>query len=271
MGLFDSFGALPLMVRAALVLGMLLLIWLLLAKPILWALSLLPWFLRLLFHGLCLLLGWPLSGLHKLIGGGFYHVNNKLAAMGEHVDGLLAIWYQAWHHPQKRYFGIAFVVVLVCLAAVILPEFLHIEPRSWLYKGEALYLQIESYASRWLEMRGLLDLELHIPSASRPTAQPTDETVMSPSTFQTTLTVHNVSSTLSVRDIPSTDGATTLASLKNGQTATWYGRLAFGYAEGRQEAWVEVSTSDGVIGWCRLAYLEPEVDTDLILSASTVG
>ena len=95
--------------------------------------------------------------------------------------------------------------------------------------------------------------------------EPIQETVQIP------LTIYRVSSVLAIRDIPSTVECTTLDTLPNGAVVYWYGELAFGFAEGRQEAWVKVITDSGTEGWGRLNYLHPEGDMELTLVLANIS
>lgn len=77
----------PLWGRAALVLGSVLLVLLLVRVPLLKLLSLIPFSLKWIFRAVYLLLELLISLLHKLLGGMFYRVDNALASFGGRVDG----------------------------------------------------------------------------------------------------------------------------------------------------------------------------------------
>ena len=76
---------------------------------------------------------------------------------------------------------------------------------------------------------------------------------------------------LAIRDIPSTEECTTLDTLPNRAVVSWHRELAFGFAEGRQEAWVKVTTDSGAEGWGRLNYLHPEGDMELTLVLANIS
>lgn len=259
MNVIQWFFSLSLEFRAALLLGTLFLTWLLIGKKILYILSIVPFLLRQLFHGLYLLIEWPIATLHKIWGGSFYRIGNQLALLGKQFDDRLAHWYQEWHHPQKQYNVLALLVYAVSLLLVILPSHFHsISPNSWLNTGETRYLRVESSLKDWIE-----ECDWYNPDPPSPVDI---ETAPSITANQMSFVV-NVSSTLQVRDIPSIKDATVLDSLKKGDIVIWQGQLTFGFAEDKVEPWAKVTTDAGIEGWCRLFYLQPEQqDLNLVFS-----
>lgn len=268
MAFFDLFLSWPLWGRAALVLGLLLLVILLVRMPLLKLLSLIPFLLKWMFRAVYLLLEWLISLPHKLLGGTFYRVGNGLAAFGKHVDSWLEHWYSAWNKPKSRspYSALATVAVLACYLCVILPPALHME-EGWQAKGWSAYLQVEDAFTEWIEDHGWC-----VPNVpgSQPDAATVGESELPRESVQISLTVYRVSSVLAIRDIPSTVGCTTLDTLPNGSVVSWYGELAFGFAEGQQEAWVKVTTNSGIEGWGRLNYLHPEEDMEVSLVVADI-
>lgn len=78
-------------------------------------------------------------------------------------------------------------------------------------------------------------------------------------TFKENLVVDGVKSSLLVRDIPATEGSMALARLHNDDVVIWRGQITFSEVNNnRVEAWVKVTTEEGVEGWSRLYYLRPE-------------
>ena len=260
---FDLFLSWPLWGRAALVLGLLLLIILLVRVPLLKFLSLLPFLLKWMFRAVYLLLEWLVSLLHKLLGGTFYRVGNGLATFGKRVDGWLERWYGAWNKSKSwnPYSALVTTVALACYLCVVLPSVLHMD-EGWQTWGLSVYLRAEDAFTEWVE-----DQVWYVSSIpdSQPDAVSTGEPEPSQKPVQMSLTVYRVSNVLAIRDIPSTVGCTTLDTLPNGAVVSWFGELAFGFAEGQQEAWVKVTTDSGIEGWGRLNYLHPEEDMEVSL------
>lgn len=271
MALLDKYLSWPLWGRAALTLGLVLLCSLLICAPLLKILSLIPFLLKQMARAVYLLLEWLVAILHKLWGGVFYHVDNGLASLGERVDSRLDRWYSAWNKPKSRkpYLILIVGVFTICYLSVIVPPMLHIEEGRWQAKGWSAYLQAEDAFVRWLaDHDWYISKPFDDPAVSASTEEdpkPSQEVIQIP------LTVYRVSGVLAVRDIPSTVECTTLDTLNNGDVATWKGELAFGFADGRQEAWVKVTTDSGIEGWSRLNYLCSEDNIELTLVLRTIS
>lgn len=263
MAFLDVFLSWPLWVRAALVLVTIWLVLLLVRVPLLKVLSLVPFLFKWIFRVVYLLLEWLVSLLHKLLGGMFYRVDNSLSAVGKRVDSWLERWYGTWNRPKSwnPYTSLMTVATLACYLCVILPPVLHVEEGGWQTRGWSAYLRAEDAFVGWIA-----DQDWYVSSVPDAPSNvvPTDEPTQIP------LTVYRVSSVLAIRDIPSTVGCTTLDRLSNGSVVSWYGELAFGFAEGQQEAWVKVTTDSGIEGWGRLNYLHPEEDMEVSLVVTNV-
>ncbi len=266
MFVMNHFFSRPLEVRVAAVLVLLLILLLLGFTPILKIFSLLPLFLKQVFRALYLLLDLPVFALHKLLGGGIYHIDNGLAMCGKKIDFWLEHWYQAWHVPKsrKKYAAVATVVCIVCYLSITASTFLHVKSNGWILKCQTVYLHMEGSLVDFLEARGWYDpsAPVFLPDTDQPEENSGDN---QNNTLQTPLTVFRVSNVLRIRDIPSTKNSTTLDTVKNGGVVLWNGQLTFGLAEGKQEAWVKVTTETGVEGWGRLYYLRPEEGMELNL------
>lgn len=266
MAFLDTFFSWPLWGRAALVLAAIWLVLLLVCVPFLKLLSLVPFLLKWIFRAVYLLLEWLASLLHKFLGGMFYHVDNGLAAVGQRVDGWLVCWQRSWNSAKacNSYAALLTIAALVCYLCVILPPMLHMEEGGWRARGWLAYLQAEDAFAEWIaEQDWYVSSTLDSP--------PIDEPEPPQNSVQMSLTVYRVPSVLAIRDIPSTVGCTTLDKLSNGSVVSWYGELAFGFAEGQQEAWVKVTTDSGIEGWGRLNYLHPEEDIGVSLVVTNVS
>lgn len=274
MAFLTEFLSLPLWGRAALVLGTLLLVLLIVRVPLLKLISLLPFLFKQIFRLIYLLLEWLVAVLHRLLGGAFYRVDNGLAAFGERADTKLDHWYGAWHNPKswQPYALLMTMTLALCYLFIVVPPALQIEEGGWQTKGCSTYLLAEGSFAGWLEKHGWYA------SVARPDTQdgpadnePADsEPEPSQEPFQLFLTVYQVPSRLAVRDIPAAQGSTSLGSLSNGDVVSWNGELAFGPAENGQETWVKVTMDSGIEGWTRLSYLHPEESMELTLSSANI-
>lgn len=271
MAFLDEFLSWPLWGRAALALVAIWLVLLVVYVPLLKLLSLIPFLLKWMFRVVYLLLEWIVSILHKLLGGMFYRVDNGLAALGKRVADWLERWYDAWNKPKSLnpYAALVTVVVLAYYLCIILPPMLHMEEGRWQTKGWSVYLRIENSFVEWVADQGWY--VPGTPDDSPYTSPVSDEPELIQETVQIPLTVYRVSNVLAIRDIPSTVECTTLDTLPNGAVVYWYGELAFGFAEGHQEAWVKVTTDSGAEGWGRLNYLHPEGDMELTLVLANIS
>lgn len=187
----------------------------------------------------------------------------------EEVDAWLGRWHEAWDKPRSRkgYVLLIISVLAVCYLSVVVPPMLDVEEGHWQAKGRLTYLWAEDAFVNWLEDHGwytpavLNGLPDNGPAADEP--ESFQEAVQIP------LTVYRVPKALAIRDIPSTDGKS-LGGLPNGTVVNWSGELAFGPADGGQEAWAKVVTDSGVEGWSRLNYLLPEEGLELMLVRAAV-
>lgn len=275
MAFLTEFFSWPLWGRAALVMGALLLILLIVRIPLLKIISLPPFLLKQIFRFIYLLLEWLVSVLHRLLGGAFYRVDNGLAALGEQTDTKLGRWYEAWHNPKswKPYAALTVTALTLCYLFIVIPPTLQIEEGGWQTKGWAAYLWAEDTFIGWLAEHGWYISAVRSDTQNDPLDDEPANSEPEPlqETFQLFLTVYRVSSFLAIRDIPSTQGSTTLGKLNNGAVVSWNGELAFGPAENGQETWAKVTTDSGIEGWTRLRYLHPEESMELILGPISVS
>lgn len=262
MAIWNNFFSWPLEGRAAIALAVLLVFLLLLHTPVLKILSLLPFMLKGIFRVLYLLLEWPISALHKFLGGAVYRIDNGFSACGKKIDTWLECWYGAWHTPKSwgKYAAVAVAACGVCYLSVIAPDYFHVETDNWKATGRAVYLQTESALTSFMEEQGWY-------TPGIPAFEPEIGKQEEPqSTVQLPLMVFRVSNVLRIRDIPSTLDGVTLDTAKSGDIVIWNGELTFGLAEGEQEAWAKVTTQTGIEGWGRLYYLCPGEGAELALT-----
>lgn len=271
MAFLNDFLSWPLWGRAALVMGSLLLVLLIVRIPLLKIISLLPFLLKQIFRIIYLLLEWLVSVFHRLLGGMFYRVDNGVAAFGEQVDARLGRWYEACHSPKswKLYVALTSTALALCYLFIVIPPTLQIEEGGWQAKGWSAYLWTEDTFVGWLDAHGWYTSAVHPDAQNDPLdSEPADEEL---EPFQLFLTVYNVPSLLAIRDVPSTQESMTLGTLSNGAVVSWNGELAFGPAENGQETWVKVTMDSGIEGWTRLSYLHPEESMELTLAPINVS
>ena len=89
--LVDSILSLPIGFRVALLLGIIFLLWLILTKPILKILSIVPWTFKKLFWHIYIFLEIPISILHRKYGNGFGVIDQGLTSISEKVCNFMDI------------------------------------------------------------------------------------------------------------------------------------------------------------------------------------
>lgn len=83
--LVDVILSFPVGVRVVLLLGIIFLLWLILTKPILKILSILPFFLKKLFWCIYFFLEIPISMLHRKYGNSFGVIDQGLTSISEKI------------------------------------------------------------------------------------------------------------------------------------------------------------------------------------------
>lgn len=255
----EFFGILPLGVRVAIVLFLLIVIlWRFFGKIILWILSWVPFVLEKIFRYLYLLIEMPVSALHKKFGAGFYTIENRLSHAGEMIDDAINFWFAAWHSPKEIHLKKLLLIYAFCVAFVIGPAVLKVDEK--LRVGEILYIHCENSFVSWLTE--------HVGDDSAVAALEQEKQMESElsddDSFEITLVVSGVNSSLLVRDIPDTQNCVVLERLYNSDKVIWRGRMVFSETDnGHVEPWAKVITANGVEGWSRLYYLQPEQYSDM--------
>lgn len=254
--LIHLFSALPLWMRASILLMFPLAIWLLLGKSLLRVLSVIPFLIRKVFHCGYLMLELPVSALHRKFGLFFCEMENRMSFVGAKIDLGLNRWHRAWRFPVKRYAGIAAIIYSLCVVLVALPGSLHIKS-DWLNIGEQVFIRNESVLIQWLQEHEWYNpLQLPFWEEEMESIVGNDRPV--------TMLVSVGEGTLAVRDVPSTENCMILESLSDGSSVIWYGDLAFGsVGNGNIEPWIKVTTSSGTEGWIRLRFVHPEKNANL--------
>lgn len=251
--IIQNFMGITVWVRAAILLFLVILLWKIFGKAILWMLSLIPYILRTLFRLLFFIFEIPIAEFHKLFGGLFYELDNDFSTIGEKVDSFMERWYQAWHSCKKISFGKSFLLYIICIIFIAISGFVKTN-NSILNAGEKTYLQCEARILGALSQIDVEDINFSTIADEDNSSiiAEYDESV------DIKLIVSGVNSSLLVRDVPSTEGSEKLEHLKNGDEVIWHGNITFSEVDGKIEPWVYVETENEKAGWCRLFYLQPE-------------
>lgn len=248
--------SLTICVRAALILAIPLLIWLILGRCILWVASLCPFTLRNIFQFFYEFVETLVAFVHGRIGADFYKTSNMLSAGGKKINTKLSNWYQAWHKPQKAYRGIAVFIYLLCISLIGLSS-LFGSNSSFLDFFQNRYLSCEESLVGWFEKQGWYEPEADLAMNNGELVE--TESAINEEYLEVILNVSGVKSSLLVRDSPSMEAEEKLGRLYNGDQVIWNGQLVFSRGENdRVEPWVKIVTSDGIEGWSRMLYLLPE-------------
>jgi hypothetical protein len=145
-----AFMELPVGGRAAIIFGIILLLYLIFARLILRILSLIPFLISKLVYGLYVLLNIPVDALHRAFGGLFGGIDQGLAAGAEGIVSASDKVYTALHKPKKIYGGWAFLIYVILGAYFLLPLVTGLH-------GSLFSFWQESY---FVKERGLIDFIL---------------------------------------------------------------------------------------------------------------
>ncbi len=261
--IINKFISFPTWIRAAvLLLIIMVLLWRVLRKPILWILSVVPVLMRKVFRGIYLLLEMPVAMLHTRFGAGFYTIDNGMAQAGEKVDKFMEYWYIRWHSPKEYRLGVNLLVYGVCILLIAIPSLAHSD-NVILGLAERIYIGGETFI---MELAGGRERYNFIEETVAEPEEQLENERTEEVPFEITLVVSGVSSSLLVRDVPSMENCAVLERLGNGDMVTWKGEMRFSEAEDEHvEPWVKIVTEEGTEGWSRLFYLQPEEYADMEL------
>lgn len=255
--IINMFIGLPIGLRAAIVLLLIVIIWGIIGKKILFVCSLFPFLINKIFRGIYLLIEMPIAAIHKKVGGVFYEIDNQLSKIGNKIDDKTNRWYVSWHSSQSSHLGKALLIYVGLIIFIALPSFIRIES-TLLMMGQNIYLKGEDIGIEWLKSHELYNAYETVNSNLVETIEDKNsEMEITNESMEEILVVSGVNTSLLVRDVPSIQNGNKLASLHNGDEVTWEGQLTFSEVDGRVESWVKIITSDGVEGWSRFSYLHP--------------
>lgn len=263
--IINLFLELPFLVRVAISLFIILILWCILRQILFRVLALIPFLLEKLFIALYCIVETPIAALHKKFGLFFYKIDNLMNTCGVTIDNALNRWFNAWHSPYKFKWGYALIVYLLCVTFIVLPSFIPVK-NNILKTGEALYNSGQDFIINLLEKHEYYEPEKDKPIINNEKNEPAinaqkADAVVNEQAEKTEikLIVSGLKSTLLVRDIPDTENSTTLEKLYNGDIVIWTGELVFANVEDDHiETWAKIVTQNGVEGWSRLLYLQPE-------------
>lgn len=261
------FENLQIWMRAAIVLFIVILLWKMFGKIVLWILSIIPFLIKNIFRLFFVIMELPVAAFHKIFGSILYNVDNSLSAVGEKIDSVLEHWYTTWHSCEKINFGKCFLVYIVCVVFVALPSFVTLDNQI-IKKGELLYIQVETFALDALKNLNGETEETVVALEDREEQVDCDEKSgkeYEEEQLEIVLIVSgiNANSSLLVRDTPSTENGVKIENLLNGDEVIWRGHMVFSEIDGQLEPWVYVVTENGNEGWSRLLYLHPEYDLNV--------
>lgn len=234
--------------RAAVGMLILLFIWMIFGKCIIWILSAIPYVLEKFFMMIYIIVNGVINFLHKLYGRDFYKLHNKYAEIGEWVYNFFEMWYKKWHSNYKIQFGKACSGAIICYLYIVVPFYMS-EDIGVLSIGKNMYCSAENSLKEMVEAYSKSDLEKNWFGTNK---------------MDTSLIVYNVNTTLYVRDIPDRENCVVVEKLYNGDIVRWTGEIIFVEWENDEiEPLVKVITENGIEGWSLLDYLYP-IDYDMM-------
>lgn len=250
--IFNFLLQLPIVMRVIVFLFIPLMICILCRKLIIRALSIVPFMMQRLFRVFYLLVEVPVDLMHRKFGASFYNLDNGISHIGKQIDIKLEQWFSAWYFSEGIQIGKIIVCYVASVVLVVFPSLCKIE-EGILTVGEKAFLHCENEIVSWLDERGWYE-----DTTTAVSAVEVIEMMKEERSFQEDLIVFGVKSSLLVRDMPAVKG-TTLAKLYNDDVVLWKGQMMFGEADNQRiEAWVKITTKDGIEGWCRLHYVRPQ-------------
>lgn len=151
--LIDSILSLPIGVRAALLLSIIFLLWLILTKPILKILSIVPWILKKLFWHIYIFFEIPISMLHRKYGNGFGVIDQGLTSFSEKICNFMDILRKKMIYPKTIFGKQCFVVYLILCAYLIIPIWTHLDEKPFTFWYQS-YIDKETSVVDWMDSKG---------------------------------------------------------------------------------------------------------------------
>lgn len=238
----------PIYIRAAVLLILLLILWRVFGKVIVWILSLIPFLLQRAFIMFYLIVKLPITMIHKGCGGLFYLVDNMWSDIGERIDAKLSKWYKKWHTEYTYNLRTSLVGGLLFYGCVVV---------SMSIESEIPVLNVikDAYCSSETFLKQKLE------DADNTNSDYYGWLGRDEDKNQVELRVYNVNTTLYVRDIPDKENGQALDKLYTGDRVIWTGKMTFVEWGGNKEVLIKVITEDGIEGWSLFDYFQPSDET----------
>lgn len=143
----------PVGIRLALLLSIVFLLWIILSKPVLKILSILPWFFKKIFLGIYILFEIPISILHRKYGNEFGVIDQGLTSISEKICTFMDMLRKKMIYPKTIFGKQFFVVYLILCAYLIIPIFAHLNEKPFTFWQQS-YVEKETYVIHWMENKG---------------------------------------------------------------------------------------------------------------------
>ena len=243
----------PIYIRAAVSVIILLSLWRLFGRVIIWMLSIIPFLLQKAFIIFYLIIKLPITMLHKGCGGLFFLVDNMWSNVGEKIDAKISKWYKKWHTEYTYSFKTALVAGLLFYACIVVPMPFESEIPA-LNVMKDVYCSSETFLKQKLEDASNTDSDYYGWLGKGEEGN------------QVELIVYNVNTTLYVRDIPDKENGQALDKLYTGDRVTWTGKMTFVDWGENKEVLINVITENGIEGWSLFDYFYPSDDEEREIS-----
>ena len=143
--LFKIFISLPVGARLALIFGIIFLVWLILAKPLL-----------KIFYCLYMLFEIPISILHSKFGGMFGTVDQGLTLISDKFCTFIDNLYKKMRRPNTIFSKRLLVVYLVLCAYLLVPVFANLTEKPFTF-WQNYYVEKETGVIHWMENKGWIE------------------------------------------------------------------------------------------------------------------
>ena len=155
--LADAFLEVPIGGRAAIFIGIIVLLWCVFGKLILKLASILPWGFKKIFIWIYMLLEMPIGALHSKFGGIFGGIDQGLANISESVCAFMDKLLRKMNRPQTIYRARFLVAYLLLLAYLIIPMCANLTEKPFTFWQKS-YIKSETKAVEWMNDNGWLEV-----------------------------------------------------------------------------------------------------------------
>ena len=154
--IINYFLLLPIGVRAAIILGILLLLLLIILNPIFKIFSILVWILQKIIIGIYLLLEIPISALHSKFGSIFGIADQGITSGTEKIYIVFEKIYKKAKYSKSMFrkpILACFLVLLIYLLIPVVSGFTNLQFTFW----QEYYIEVESNIINWINNNGVLN------------------------------------------------------------------------------------------------------------------